>query len=329
VSPSGATGAGAQPPKDRDGLRPSHFPDRPAAAIGGAPEAGRCSYYTGRAREAIEVTTTPAATTTEPKAATLGGALQGCALGALAGFIARDLDLPALISFEHSREPLVIVAALVGAALGATRFRRWLGAVVAALALLWGAVAFSPISGWLADGLARRELEEPADVVFVSFAGLAPGAQRMTEAYNRALHGAELLARGKVKVVAVPESSSLPSVAVVRDLMGRLGLPGEPVVVGRADTTHEEAVAVGAAARKEGWKLLLVVSSPIHSRRICAALEKEGVTVVSTPSLESRFNIDDLSTPADRLAAFGSVMHERLGFWVYARRGWVSTGLSQ
>jgi uncharacterized SAM-binding protein YcdF (DUF218 family) len=272
--------------------------------------------------------TSPTTRATTTGRSRLADASVGLALGALAGFIARDLDLPALISFEHAREPLVIVVSILGAALGVTRWRRWLAAAVFALGLLWITVAFTPLSGWLARGLARQELEEPADAVFVSFAGLAPGARRMTEAHNRALRGAELLARGKVKTVVAAESSSLPSIAILRDLVARLGLDTEPVSAGRADTTREEAVAVAQLARRRGWKVLLVVSSPIHSRRICGALEKEGVTVVSTPSQESRFNIEELNTAADRLAAFGSVMHERLGLWVYARRGWLATGAS-
>jgi uncharacterized SAM-binding protein YcdF (DUF218 family) len=275
------------------------------------------------------MTTSPTtAMTTAAKRSRVASALQGLALGGLAGFIIRDLDLPALISFEHAREPLVLLVALLGGVLGLTRWRSWFAASVALLALLWVTVAFTPLSSWLAHGLARQELEEPADAVFVSFAGLPPGAQRMTEAHNRALHGAELLARGKVKTLVAAESPSLPSLNLLRDLVGRLGLETEPVSAGRADTTREEAVAVASLARRRGWKLLLVVSSPLHSRRICAALEKEGVTVVSTPSLENRFNIEELNTAADRLAAFGSVMHERLGFWVYARRGWVASGAS-
>ena len=69
------------------------------------------------------------------------------------------------------------------------------------------------------------------------------------------------------------------------------------------------------------------MTSPIHSRRASAALEKEGVTVVSSPSAETRFDLATLDTWNDRLAAFGSVMHERLGLWVYARRGWIDTAV--
>jgi uncharacterized SAM-binding protein YcdF (DUF218 family) len=251
-------------------------------------------------------------------------AVYGCVFGALAGFINRDLDLPALVSFEHPQEPLVLLAAVVGALVGITRFRWLLGVAAIALTLLWAVVAFTPLSGWLAHGLARREIAEPADAVFVSFAGLRPGAQRMLEARTRALHGAELVARRKGSTLVVAESSLLPSVATARNMMSRLGVGGEALVAGRADNTREEAVALGDLARQKGWKRVLVVTSPIHSRRASQAMEHEGVTVVSTPSRESRFDLDNLDTSVDRLAAFGSVIHERLGIFVYARRGWLA-----
>jgi uncharacterized SAM-binding protein YcdF (DUF218 family) len=251
-------------------------------------------------------------------------ALQGGGLGALAGFMTRDLDLPALVSFEHPQEPLVIGAAVVGALVGLTRFRAMLAATTLALGLLWVVVAFTPLTGWLAKGLVRREVAEPADAVFVSFAGLRPGLARLTEAQNRALTGAEMLVRSKTRNLVVAESSLLPSVAIVTDLARRLGISGEPIVAGRADNTREEAVVVSALARSKAWKVVLVVTSPIHSRRASAALEREGVVVVSIPSLESRFDIDDLATSTDRLAAFGSVIHERLGIWIYTWRGWLS-----
>jgi len=253
-------------------------------------------------------------------------AFRGGVLGALAGFLVRDLDLLALVSFEHAQEPLVALAAVFGAILGMTRFRWLLAATAFALGLLWGVVALTPLSGWLADGLARHEVAEPADAVFVSFAGLRPGMQRMTEAQSRALHAAELVARGKAPLLVVVESSLLPGIATAREMMSLLGVAGEPATAGRAGNTREEAVAVGALARERGWKLVLLVTSPIHSRRASAALEKEGVTVISTPSMESRFDLEHLDTPADRLAAFGSVIHERLGIWVYRRRGWLASG---
>jgi uncharacterized SAM-binding protein YcdF (DUF218 family) len=247
---------------------------------------------------------------------------RGAALGALAGLLVRDLDLPALVSFAYPREPLVVAAALLGAGLGATRFRWALGVGVGALGLLWACVAFTPLCGWLATGLTRLEAVEPADAVFVSFASLRPDAQRAAEVRARILHGVGLVARGKADCLVVTDTPDYPAVQLARTVLESVGTSADLVVAGHAGNTRGEAVAVGELFRREGWQLVLVVTSPMHSRRSSAALEKEGVTVVSNPSEEARFDTQ-LSTWSDRLAAFGSVVHERLGFWVYARRGWI------
>jgi uncharacterized SAM-binding protein YcdF (DUF218 family) len=249
----------------------------------------------------------------------------GAVVGALAGFLIRDLDLPALVSYQHAREPLVLAAAVAGALLaGSTRLRRCLFAGTAGLALLWCVVAFTSASAWLSRGLTRTEAVEPADAVFVSFSSLRPGAQGAGELRNRLFHGIALVARGKAPRLVLCESIETPGIGIARELMEATGARAELVVLADAENTRDEALAVSDLARKRGFKLLLLVTSPIHSRRASSALEKEGVTVVSSPSVETRFDLDTLDTWNDRLAAFGSVMHERLGLWVYARRGWVS-----
>jgi len=254
----------------------------------------------------------------------LAAAAGGAALGALAGFIVRDLDLPALVSYEYSREPLVFAAAALGAALAATRLRPLLVAGTAALALLWCIVAVTPLSGWLSKGLTRIETAETADALFVSLSSVRPGAQGPAEVRNRLLHGLALLARGKAPRLLLCESAGVRGVSIARDMMDAAGVTTELVVLPRAENTREEALAVAALARSRNLKLILLVTSPIHSRRASAALEREGVTVVSSPSAETRFDLSTLDTWNDRLTAFGAVMHERLGLFVYARRGWIN-----
>jgi uncharacterized SAM-binding protein YcdF (DUF218 family) len=254
----------------------------------------------------------------------LATAVTGGALGALAGFLTRDLDLPALVSFEHSREPLVVAGAVLGAVLALTRLRWALWISTAGLALLWCVVAFSPVSGWLSRGLIRSDATEPADAVFVSVSSLRPGSDRIGELQNRLLHGIELVIRGKAPRLVVAESGEVPCVALARQLMESAAAGGELLIARRAENTREEAVAIAELARQRRFNAILLVTSPIHSRRAGAALEREGVTVLSSPSPETRFDLETLDTWADRLAAFGSVMHERVGLWVYARRGWLS-----
>lgn len=253
--------------------------------------------------------------------------IKGAAVGALAGFIVRDLDLPALVSYEHSREPLVFAAAALGGVLAVTRLRPLLMGTTAALALLWCVVAITPLSAWLSHGLTRNEAVEPADAVFVSLSSVRPGAQGPAEVRNRLFHGLALLARGKAPRLLLCESAEVHGVSVAREMMEAAGVTTELVVLPRAENTREEAKAVATLARTRSFKLILLVTSPIHSRRASAALEKEGVTVVSSPSTETRFDLATLDTWNDRLAAFGSVMHERLGLFVYARRGWIDAAV--
>ena len=99
----------------------------------------------------------------------------------------------------------------------------------------------------------------------------------------------------------------------------------QPILsAGETRSTRTEAVAVGDLYRDRGWKRVLVVTSPVHSRRACAAFEKEGMEVVCSPSIEMDFDLETLEKPDDRLESFGPIMHEIVGLWIYRRRGWLA-----
>jgi uncharacterized SAM-binding protein YcdF (DUF218 family) len=87
--------------------------------------------------------------------------------------------------------------------------------------------------------------------------------------------------------------------------------------------THEEAMALAKFCRERGIRRVLAVTSPTHSRRASAALEKQGLVAISAPSRETNFDLEALRRPADRRRAFGPIAHELLGLAVYRRRGWI------
>jgi uncharacterized SAM-binding protein YcdF (DUF218 family) len=232
------------------------------------------------------------------------------------------------VSYDGQREPLVITAAALGALAVAAGYRRAVALLTSCLAALWLLVAVSPLSSWLSRGLTRSELVEPADAVFVSLSSLRPGADRSAEVRTRLVYGVDLVARGKAPRLLMTETTDFAGVALARQLMESAGVGADQLVVaGRAENTREEALTIGKLARERGFRLILLVTSPIHSLRASAALENEGTTIVSTPSEETRFDLETLDTWEDRLAAFGSVLHERLGIWMYARRGWITDGI--
>ena len=117
---------------------------------------------------------------------------------------------------------------------------------------------------------------------------------------------------------------SAPYARPARDLMRSLGIHADLIAVGPVDNTRDEAQHVARLCRERGWRRILLVTSPLHSRRASATFEHEGLEVIASPCTETRYNIETLGAPSDRLMAFGSVAHERLGLWVYAHRGWVA-----
>jgi len=93
--------------------------------------------------------------------------------------------------------------------------------------------------------------------------------------------------------------------------------------VGPIVDTHDEALAVARLFRSRGWKKVLAVTTPAHTRRAAGCLEALGLQVISVPSIETRYDYETLDEPRDRLRGLSAVLHERLGTFVYRWRGWI------
>jgi uncharacterized SAM-binding protein YcdF (DUF218 family) len=110
-----------------------------------------------------------------------------------------------------------------------------------------------------------------------------------------------------------------------RALAARLGVARD-LLVDSVHVTRDEAVREAALARREGWRRLLVVTSPYHSRRACAAYERAGVAVLCAPAPSRDYALGGphpLAGPGERVAAFRDWLYETVGWAVYRARGWV------
>jgi uncharacterized SAM-binding protein YcdF (DUF218 family) len=250
----------------------------------------------------------------------------GAACGGVAGFAARDLDLRSLVSYWHDVHVLVAAAALLGALLWRTPLKRLVAGTAALLACAWMTVAFTPLTPTLAAGLARRDPLRPADAVFVLASRIQDDGDLTSSALSRLVHGLRLVAEGHAPRLILSElhPPSAPYALPARELMRDFHITGELLTVGPVGNTRDEAVAVAQLGRARGFRRILLVTSPLHSRRASAAFEREGLDVVSSPCPEARYDVESLATPGERLMAFGGVTHERVGLWVYARRGWIA-----
>jgi uncharacterized SAM-binding protein YcdF (DUF218 family) len=163
--------------------------------------------------------------------------------------------------------------------------RRILVAILAVI-VAGGLYAFLTLGSFLA----KEDPLEKADVIVV----LSGTSMR------RALEGAELLLAGYAprlvltretrdagelevikRGIAVPEN-----VEVARDVLVKLGVPREAIIVPPRihDSTAAEAITLRELTSQQGWRRVIVVTSPYHLRRAGFALRRElrdtGVQVI-------------------------------------------------
>jgi uncharacterized SAM-binding protein YcdF (DUF218 family) len=244
---------------------------------------------------------------------------EGMAVGAVLGFLLRDL-LP--VETASAWVPF----AVLGAGVWPFGLRRGFVALTLAVALVWVLVAFGPVGAWLPPRLVRREPPRSADAVFVLASRIQSDGQPTAAAQSRLLHGVELAAQGWAPALVLTE---LPAPAAAHaplasGLLARLGHEHVEIVsVGPVRSTREEALQVAALCRQRGWGHVLVVTTPLHSRRACGALEGEGLEVTCSPATETEFDVETLDRPVERLVAFRQALRETAALFVYRRRGWI------
>jgi uncharacterized SAM-binding protein YcdF (DUF218 family) len=247
----------------------------------------------------------------------------GLAVGAASSLLADSLELHSALSYWGPRAPWVAALALAGALLWSTRLRPLLAAGAAGLGLLWLAVAFTPLTSWMAQGLVRRDELRPADAVVVLASSLQRDGELTPTSMSRLLHGLELVSQGRAprlvltEIAAPARSHAEPARALLR----ALHISTELLVVGPVYNTRDEAALVKRLFAQRGFVTLVLVTSPTHTLRAAATFEKQGLTVLCSPSVETRFDLETLATADDRLRGFSPVLHERLGLLLYRLRG--------
>ncbi|WP_412029944.1 YdcF family protein [Deinococcus yunweiensis] len=242
----------------------------------------------------------------------LGGAAVGAALAVLAAFLGEvRASVPVLLT-------IVAACAVAGSFPGPWRALRWGSGVLAALLL---ACLLTPA---LRVPLAALTLAQPpasADVIVVLGGGVQCGAATLeASSMTRLDRGLELWRAGYAPVMTVSEQSGLigpadcPKMsALERAQITALYPQDGPQVLTLANvtTTTDEAARVRDFARQRGWTRVLLVTTPSHSRRAAALFDRHGLTVISVPAREVRYDTT-LPTPLDRLWAVRVLAYEGL-----------------
>lgn len=222
---------------------------------------------------------------------------------------------------------------LVGALLGAGGLGHLVRGTAFVTTLTVLLIGFVPVFffGHVAVRMVRGDPfpAEPVDAVLVLSAAvssdkrLSPaGADRLIEGLRLTRAGyARRLVISRVWVDVAPEPIS--SDRDQRELIGLIDSTVAVFVLDSVGTTRLEAVRMKALADQQGWRRLIVVTSPLHTRRSCAAVERLGISVVCRPSPDRATAVWSQRSPTDRLQVFGQWAYETLGWWKYRFKGWV------
>lgn len=221
-------------------------------------------------------------------------------------------------------------ACLAGSGLGAIGAGRLLrGACVAGLLVLLGA-GWTPGLDRLIAPLVREDSlpRDSVDAVVVLAGSVSTDGRLSPAAADRMLEGLRLVRTGVASRLVVSRVTTpfgpdtLSSDLDQHYLLETSGLVPDLSVLTDVGSTRIEATR----AREQGgerWRRLVVVSSPLHTRRACAAFEKVGFQVICRPSPERSHAVRTLPRPTDRIGAFGEWLYETLAWLEYRARGWV------
>jgi uncharacterized SAM-binding protein YcdF (DUF218 family) len=254
-------------------------------------------------------------------------ALLGAALGCLAAFAGMMAGLP--IISGHAAVDLIAGVVLGVVASLAPAFV--LAPIAVAIAVALAAVTltpvmYEPVVSWIRrDSLPMARL----DAVVVLSSSVTADSVLDPVATERLLSALQLMRRQNVGALITTRPAASRhdlrkvSNADQRALITFAGDTSRWREVGPVRTTREEALRVAELLAPAARRTIAVVTSPLHTRRACAAFETVGFHVVCVPSTERMYSLYAFSGVRSRLIAVADWTYERLGMIEYRMRGWV------
>jgi uncharacterized SAM-binding protein YcdF (DUF218 family) len=253
--------------------------------------------------------------------------LNGMIAGVAFSLLIDLLGVPQIfgVGFDATMIPFALLAGL----LALSRFRRVIPIAAALLFVLTLIVAYTGAADALALRFVRTDpLPKSADAVVALSAGVTADGYMTQQATDRTLKAVELVKNGMAPVLVITREERrgrgfLLSPESDQRRIASLSGVNQVLTTKRVKSTHDEAVAVATVARARGWRRIVLVTSPFHSRRACATFEKTGLAVTCIPSDSRDIAVKRLRYPHDRLGAFGMLLYETVGTLRYRQLGWI------
>ena len=252
-------------------------------------------------------------------------------LGVLAGLLTAQLA-PWGDGDIASTSVSVLIGGLLGAVIARFFRRHLLVALDAALLAIYLVVAMTPIMTPVTRSWVRVDplpANQPDAVVALS-AGVKSDSALSAVGADRLIGAIELVHDGHGRRLVTTRhreragSVTISSEEDQRRLIGLASLTGVWTIVDSVQTTHDEAVRAAAVLLPAGARSIVVVTSPMHTRRACAVFEAVGFHVYCRASRERAAVTNPPFASLDRLGALRAYGYERLAMIKYGLKGWLT-----
>jgi len=168
------------------------------------------------------------------------------------------------------------------------------------------------------------------DAVIALSAGIHTNSALNTVAADRLLSALELIRDGRARRLVTTRERQVINDRIIdsdrdqRRLISLASMERAWSVVDSVHSTHDEAVQIAALLLPSGARSIILVTSPMHTRRACAVFEAVGFRVVCRASLERDFVTNHPLGNRDRLAAIRAFGYEVMGMIKYHWKGWLT-----
>jgi uncharacterized SAM-binding protein YcdF (DUF218 family) len=255
------------------------------------------------------------------------GAAIGLIAGGYAGFMLGVFGFREILGLP-SEARLVLVGSLLGILIGALNGKWVLLAIDALFFLAFLVIGYTPVMFGVASSWVRDDPPGPADAIVVLSAGVKSDGALNADGVERLLTGLELFQRGLApRLFTTAVEMQFPngvrmSTADQKRLIQLGGASAAWTSLTGVFTTRDEALQA-ATQLPPGAHTVIVVTSPMHTRRACLTFEAVGFKVICKAATEHQTVVWHPVVPANRLDAFGAYLYERLGMVKYSRKGWL------
>lgn len=214
--------------------------------------------------------------------------------------------------------PLVVLSGL----LYLTRLRVILWFLVGAACILTFVVIYTPLVPTMVNFLIEDDPLEKADAIVVLGTYVSDSGYLSNEGMNRLLRGIELAQKGYAStIITAAYAIGAPTPELDRANLAPLLVGINLVTAASSENTFDESRAVIEYLQKSGSKKIILVTSPLHTRRTKAVFQRAGVSALVSACPQRDNNLSRLNEHRYRWGVFWNCLYESLGLFFYRSQG--------